>query len=488
MLFAFTSLSELQGMRGFDTFASLCCVRCVLLTLLYATTITLPALSQLPDITVSKTPEPETVSETVPTMFPHSADSRFWISGQMNFIFQTNTPFHAPYSGPQSFQPTYNSAISHVLTLYTGFQISRSAEVLLDFEEAGPQGLSRTLGLAGFPNLDAVKDPTLDQAPYLARVIYHQIFALSATSTEAARGPLSTFSELPEKRLEIRIGKFGMTDFFDTNAVGSDSHLQFMNWAVDQNGGWDFSADPRGYVWGVLAEYQSPKWGFRFAEALLPGPKNSDNLEWNLRKANTSTFEFELHRGFLPKKDGIIRFLSYINNGNLGIYRVANQQFLSGQVATPDLANHPEWVESKYGFGINFEQALSRSLILYGRLGWNNGKTESWSFTEIDQVFAGGIGAVGRLWHRRFDRAGIAFVSSGITSDHAAYLAYGGLGLVLGDGKLTYGRESLIESYYTGHIWRGLFVGPDIQYLVNPGYNRDRGPVIVPSFRIHLEL
>jgi high affinity Mn2+ porin len=447
------------------------------------------AFAQLPDITSGQRPEPEEgVGESVPTMFPHPAEGRYWVSGQMNFILQANAPFYAPYSGPQSLRPVLETTSSRVLTLYTGYQLSNSIEVLADAESASGLGLSQVHGVAGFPDLDSVKDTDLNATPYLARLMYHQVIALSPTKTENARNPLATFNELPTRRIEIRIGKFAVTDFFDTNSVGTDSHLQFMNWSVDQNGGWDFTADPRGYTWGIYTEYQSPKWGLRFAEALFPGPKLGDNLEWNLRKGNTSTFEFELHRGFLRKKDGIIRVLSYINNGNMGIYQYTNEQYLSGKSVPADIGEHPEWVTTKYGFGLNFEQVLTGNLVAYGRFGWNNGKTESWSFTEVDQVFSGGIGAAGRMWKRHYDRAGAAFVSNGITSEHARYLGDGGLGLVLGDGKLSYGRENIVESYYTAHIWRGLFVGPDFQLIVHPGYNTVRGPVFVPSFRFHVEL
>jgi len=454
-----------------------------LLGLLFA----LPAFAQLPDITAGQKPSPEEPVEAVPTIFPHP-EGRYWISGQMNFIFQANAPFYARYSGAQSFKPVYATTSSRILTLYTGFQINNSMELLADAESASGLGLSQVHGIAGFPDLDSVKDSDLTAAPYLARLMFHAVIPLGPTKTENASNPLSTFSELPTRRLEIRIGKFSMTDFFDTNAVGSDSHLQFMNWSVDQNGGWDFTADPRGYTWGIYTEYQSPAWGFRFAEALFPGPNLGDGLEWNLRKGNTSSFEFELHRGFLKKKDGIIRVLSYVNNGNMGTYQYANEQFLNGTVTTPDLADHPEWVTTKYGFGLNFEQVLTNDLVLYGRFGWNNGKTESWSFTEVDQVFSGGLGAAGRMWGRHFDRAGFAFVSNGITSEHAHYLGFGGLGLMLGDGKLSYARENLMEAYYTAHIWRGLFLGPDLQLIVHPGYNSVRGPVFVPSFRFHVEL
>lgn len=446
------------------------------------------AYAQLPDITAGQKPEPVTGDETATTMFQHPAEGRLWISGQMNFIYQANPPFHAQYSGDHSFKSRYDKAVGHVLTLYTGLQFTKSAEVLLDFEEAGGLGLSSALGIAGFTNLDAVRDATLSQAPYLSRVMYHQVFALSHDRSEASRGPLSTFSELPSRRLELRIGKFGITDFFDTNAIGSDSHLQFLNWAVDQNGAYDFTADSRGYTWGILTEYQSPRWGSRFAEALMPGPNNGGPLVWNLRKANTSNFEFELHRGLLPKRGGIVRLLSFINNANMGIYRYANQQYIEGKVPHPDISDHPLQVTTKYGFGINLEQTLTSNTTFYGRFGWNNGKTESWSFTEIDQTFSAGVGIFGHLWKRKNDRAGIAFASNGISRDHALYLAYGGVGFVLGDGGLKYGRENPIEGYYTAHIWRGIYLGPDLQYIVNPGYNQLRGPVLVPSFRLHVEL
>jgi hypothetical protein len=278
-----------------------------------------------------------------------------------------------------------------------------------------------------------------------------------------------------------------MSDFFDLNSVGSDSHLQFMNWAVDQNGGYDYAADTRGYTWGLILEYQSPQWGLRFCEALLPSVANGTDLVWNLRKANASNIEFELHRGFLPKKDGIIRLLTYINHANMGIYQVANEQYLAGLQVPPDITAHPRQVTTKYGFGINFEQVLTPNLVLFGRFGWNNGKTESWAYTEIDQTVQLGAGFAGRWWKRKYDRAGVAFVTNGISSEHARYLSFGGLGFILGDGGLTYGRENIFESYYTGHVWRGIYFGPDVQYIVNPGYNQVRGPVIVPSVRLHLE-
>ena len=217
------------------------------------------ALAQIPNVTVTQRPEANMPPDTTPlTMFPHLPEGRYWISGQANFIYQTNPPFDAEYSGPNSFKSRYDKANGRVLTLYTGAQLTKSIEVLFDVEETGGLGLSGALGLAGFTDLDAVRDPTLSEAPYVARVVYHQVFALGHSTVDGNRGPLSTFSRLPSKRIELRIGKFSITDFFDTNSVGSDSHLQFLNWSIDQNGAYDFTGDARGYTWGVHVEIPEP--------------------------------------------------------------------------------------------------------------------------------------------------------------------------------------------------------------------------------------
>jgi hypothetical protein len=459
----------------------------MLTTCLVLLLISVPGSAQLPDTTAGQRPVAETGDEAPTTMVPHFPEGRFWISGQNNAIFQAHPPFDAKYSGPHSFQTRYQEATGQVTTLYSGMQLGKSGEVLLDFEIASGLGLSGALGIAGFTNLDAVRDATLSDAPYLSRVMYHYVFALSHDNPEASRGPLSTFSHMPSRRLELRVGRFGITDFFDTNSVGGDSHLQFLNWSVDQNGAYDFTGDSRGYTWGVYAEYQSPKWGVRFAEALMPGPQNGGPLVWNLRKANTSNLELELHRAVVPKKDGAVRLLVYLNHANMGVYSYAIDQYLAGKVTQPDIDNHPFHVTSKTGFGVNAEQAVSSAITLYTRFGWNDGKTESWLFTEIDHTGSGGADAQGRLWKRANDRTGIAFAINGISKDHARYLELGGLGFVLGDTQLKYAREDVFEAHYTAHVWRGMYVGPDLQYIVNPGYNQARGPVFVPSFRLHTE-
>lgn len=421
------------------------------------------------------------------SMVPHFKDTRFWLSGQANFIFQTHPDFPAAYSGTHSLGPDYEKATSRVLTLYTGVRFNNSTELLVDIEEAGGEALSQGFGLAGNTDLDIVRNPSLSKAPYLGRGMIHKVFALSKDKIENQRTYLSLFDELPRRRLEIRFGKFSMPDFFDMNSVGTDTHFQFINWSVDNNGAWDYAADTRGYTVGVVADYEDRNWGFRFGEALMPKVANGIDLVWRPWQVHAENYEYELRHGFIPRKAGVVRLLGYMNSANMGIYRDANTQFAEGLVKIPDITNHPWQVTHKYGFGVNLEQDLSRYFTAYARWGWDNGRTESFAYTEIDSTFNQGVRANGALWHRKQDRAGVAFVSNGIKRDHQVYLADGGLGFLLGDGALTYGRENIVESYYTVHVWRGIYFAPGVQHLNNPGYNRDRGPVVVPSLRAHVE-
>jgi hypothetical protein len=442
----------------------------------------------LPDPSYVTDPPPD---DSIESMLPHFKNSRFWLSGQANFIFQTHPPFRADYSGTNSLSPNYEKATSRVMTLYTGVRLNNSTELLFDLEEAGGAALSTGLGLAGNTDLDIVRNPSLNKAPYPARAMIHKVFALSDDKVENHRSALSLLDELPRRRLEIRFGKFSMPDFFDVNSVGTDTHFQFINWTTDNNAAYDYAADTRGYTVGATADYEDRNWGFRFAEALLPKVANGVDLVWRPWQVHAENFEYELRHGIIPKKPGVIRLLAYTNYANMGIYRDAIAQFENHTTPTPEsipeITNHPWHITRKYGFGINLEQNLTRYLTAFARFGWDNGKTESFAYTEVDQTFAEGLGASGAWWHRKQDRAGLAFVSNAIKKDHQAYLADGGLGFLLGDGRLNYGRENILETYYTVHVWRGIYLAPGLQHINNPGYNRDRGPVLVPSFRAHIE-
>jgi high affinity Mn2+ porin len=450
------------------------------------------ATAQQPEVseqsnTPTVSPADPSSDDATESMFPHFKDTHFWLSGQANFIFQAHPSFPAPYSGLHSLSPNYEKATSRVLTLYTGVRLNNSTELLADIEEAGGAALTEGFGLAGNTDLDIVRNPLLSKAPYLSRAVIHKVIALSSDKIANARNYLSLFEELPRRRLELRLGKFSMPDFFDLNSVGSDTHFQFLNWTTDNNGAWDYAADTRGYTVGLTADFEDRNWGFRFAEALMPKVANGIDLVYKPWQVHAENFEYERRHGLIPRKDGVVRLLAYTNSANMGIYRDAVANFEDGLTPVPDITAHPWHITRKYGFGINLEQNLTHYLTAFARFGWDNGKTESFAYTEVDQTFVEGIGAQGAWWHRKQDRAGFAFVSNAIKKDHQMYLADRGLGFLLGDGALNYGRENIAEVYYTAHIWRGIYLAPGLQHINNPGYNRDRGPVVVPTFRAHVE-
>jgi hypothetical protein len=420
-------------------------------------------------------------------MFPHPDDTRWWISGQVNVVFQAHPPFEARYSGPNSLRPHGEHATSRVLTLYTGFALTRTTEVFADVEEAGGRGISDALGLAGYTNLDVVRNPTIGEAPYLARLMVRQMVPLSDRMEKADRDGSNLATQVSERRLEFRAGKFSAADFFDVNGVGSDSHLQFLNWTIDNNGAYDYAADTRGYSWGLIAEYESPKWAARFGEMLMPKVANGPDLEWNIRKARAENIEFDFRPALLGAHKTVIRLLSFVNHANMGTYQHAIARYRDGIDPRPIIENTRVQGTVKYGFGLNLEQELPRQIRAYGRFGWNEGQHESFAYTEVDQTTSGGADIALKRLHRPLDRWGTALVSNGISRPHQEYLRLGGLGFLLGDGNLTYGRENILETYYTLHIWRGAFFAFDLQRIWNPGYNRDRGPVIVPGLRVHLD-
>ena len=421
------------------------------------------------------------------SFFDHSGESRVWLSGQINIIHQQNPSFFAKYSGPNSFISEREKATSRVLTLYTGVRVTHSTDILFDVESAGGQGLSGAFGLAGFVNLDVVRNPTLGSTPYVARLLLHQTIALSDEKAMTDPTFLSLASERPEKRIEIYAGKMTIPDFFDLNSVGSDSHLQFMNWAVDNNAAFDYAADTRGYTFGFVAEFYDRNYALRFGEMLMPKVANGLDLDWNLARARGQNIEWEWRPAIWRDRPSTVRLLSFLNVANMGNYRQAIHNYQAGLDPTPDITDYRRQGRHKYGFGLNLEQVVREGWRVFARLGWSDGHNESFAYTEVDRHLSVGGDVRGRKWKRPEDKVGSAFLLNGISGDHQTYLALGGLGFLLGDGALTYGRETIWETYYNLHLWRGAYIGGDVQRIWNPGYNRDRGPATVFGLRLHIE-
>jgi high affinity Mn2+ porin len=449
--------------------------------------------------TASSTAKPGEQGEPL-TMFPHSQTAPWFVAGQANIIFQAHPGFHSSYQGPNSFRNGGEYKTSLLGTLYLGYQLGRgirgetptwseryNTDFITDFESSGGRGLSQALGLAGFTNLDVVRNPNLGSKPYVARVEFHQTVGFTNEKTEVERGPISLATEAPVRRLELRLGKMSLPDVLDINDVLSDSHQQFTNWTVDNNGAWDYAADTRGYTYAGVIEYQDRDWAARYMLAAMPVVANGIDLDWAFSRARGQNWEFELRHGLWPRRKGTQRVLAFVNDAHMGNYRESVARYVEHIDPTPDIHKTERFGAVKYGFGYNVEQQVTEHLRAAGRFGWNEGQHESFAYTEVDQTVLLGADYDGAQWGRKNDKVGLAFVSNAIKKDHQNYLADGGLGFLLGDGRLNYGRETIEEAYYNSHTWRGLYLALGLTHINNPGYNRDRGPVWVPSVRCHLE-
>jgi high affinity Mn2+ porin len=436
---------------------------------------------------VKQSIEDQSDDQESPAIFQkHLIDDRVWISGQSNFIYQAHTPFHSPYSGPNSFRGYGQAVVSRTLTLYTGVRLLRFTELVANFDEAGGRGLSDGLGVAAYVNADAI-DPTVGRSVYLSRSFVHHTVALTADRIDEDPNPFYLQPSIPRRRLEFTFGKMSLLDFFDVNEVGSDTHLQFTNLAIGNNGIYEVPGDSHGFTVAAMATYQGPKIGFRFAEALLPKFSAAGGLDYNIRHVHSDNFQFDYSTYTIQSYATHLRLLAFVNHANLGNYHEANDAYLDGSDATPDITAHRHPGTAKTGFGVNFEQELPANFRVFFRAGWNDGNYESFIFSEMNNTVSFGADLSGDAWHRKTDRLGSAFVNSGLSQDHREYLGLGGLGFMLGDGGLKYGRESVSETYYTAHVKGGLYLAALLSFVNNPGFNRDRGPVVVPGFRVHVD-
>jgi carbohydrate-selective porin OprB len=237
-----------------------------------------------------------------------------------------------------------------------------------------------------------------------------------------------------------------------------------------------------------MAEYNDRSWSIRYGLFAMPTVANGIDMDWAFSRAHAQNGEFELRHSFVAKRKGTTRILFYANRAHMGVYREAVNAYLAGPRTTPpDITLHEHLSALKYGFGYNAEQEITENLRVFARFGWNEGQHESFAYTEVDQTVEGGADYAGARWHRSVDKIGLAVVSNAIKRDHQNYLRLGGLGFLLGDGNLRYGRENIVEGYYNWHAWRGLFYAVDVQHIGNPGYNRDRGPAWVGSVRAHVD-
>lgn len=408
-------------------------------------------------------------------------EKRFSIHGQATVVSQGNWPFPSPYAGPNSLQSILNYRTTMTGTLFLGAKVWEGGAVFFNPEIAGGTGLSGTLGIGGFPNGEATRVGQIAPTPYIARLFFRQTIGLGGETEKVEDAPNQIAGERDSHRLTFTIGKVPAPDFFDNNTYSHDPRTQFLNWALMYNSAWDYPANVRGYDYGGCLELDMKTWAIRYGIFGEPTEANGAEIDPHFLRANAQALEFE-RRYEVNDHPGKIRLLSYLNNAHMGNYRVA----LRDMPVQPDITTTRAY-RVKYGFGVNWEQEITKELGVFGRLGWNDDHTESWAFTEIGATAAIGMLLKGKCWSRPQDQVGLAYVCNDLSNGHRRYLEAGGLGFILGDGHLTYGTENILEGYYNWELRKGIYVTFDVQGVANPGYNRDRGPVAIAAIRVHME-
>ena len=402
---------------------------------------------------------------------------------QQTVITQYKPAFNAPYSGQNSLSPNAETQSSITSTLFGAARLWKGAEAFFNPEISGGAGLSKTLGIAGFPNGETFRVGGVQNKIYIARLYLKQSFEWGKDK-DTVEDDLNQLGGLKSKRyFSFAIGKFGMADFFDNNNFSHDPRTQFMNWALMDNAAWDYPANTRGYTLGTTAELGQPGWTLRFALTMVVTQANSSTWDAKIDKANTETIEFE-KRYSLSGQKGTLRILTFLNNGKFGNYKLA----ISQNPAAPNVDSTQAYGRHKYGFGINADQYLTKDFGVFAKASYNDGRTETWFFTEIDRSLTFGGVLKGTSWKRSDDDLGLAFIVNGLSSDHKDYLAAGGYGFLIGDGKLNYSPEMIAELYYKINAYqKKVWLTPDYQFILHPAYNADRGPVNVLGIRAHVE-
>ena len=404
---------------------------------------------------------------------------------QATSIGDEHGTFYAPYSGPLSLQNYPEHDVSLTTTLFFDWRVEQNTQIIFNPEIAGGRGFSGVDGFADPPNgeLPRVASPT--PKPYIARLLIQHDFGFGSEKEHFESDENQLGGERPMTRYSIYAGRFSLADYFDDNAYAHDPRTQFMAWANMYNGAWDYPADVRGYTWGIVQEFHTKWWSFRYGIAAEPRVANGPQFDRRVFRDHGQVAEVE-RRWSIRGREGALRVLGYANRAQAGTYAEA-LKIAEETHATPSVVATRKPGTLKYGTGVSFDQAITPDLGVFSRLGWNDGKTESFAFTAIDRLASGGVWLKGRRWHRKDDVVASALTVGGISGVHAEYLAHGGLDFLIGDGTLSYAPEYVWESYYNARLFPGMFAGPDFQHDTNLAYNHARGPVWIYSFRLHIE-
>ena len=414
---------------------------------------------------------------------PGATEESWAVHGQMTNVTQGHRRFRSPYASTNSLVANGRTEETTDATLYAGVRLWRGAELWLNPELDQGFGLSNTVGVAGFPSGEAYKVGA--NTPYfrLPRAFLRQTIALGPEDDPVAGAANQLAGPGAADKVVLTLGKFSVTDIFDTNTYAHDPRSDFLNWSIIDAGPFDYAADSWGFTFGAAAEWSSGAWTWRggvFQLSKVPNGKVAGiHFDQYMLVA-----EAERRYG-TQGLEGKIKLLVFINRGRMGSYRDAVQLAeASGSVPDTSLVRRRS---SRSGATLNVEQAMAADIGVFARIGFNAGSKEAYEFTEINNSVAAGLSLKGSVWRRSDDTIGVAFVSNGLSAAARDYFAAGGIGILIGDGRLSYGREKIAEAFYALRLHPHLVVSFDAQRIVHPAYNRDRGPVTTFALRTHAE-
>jgi high affinity Mn2+ porin len=424
---------------------------------------------------------PGSNSRTLKSDLTDPESDRWEIHGQSTYLGQGYPAFRAPYTGTNSLTPARQAQATWSNSLYLNARLWEGGEVYYNPELLQGFGLSDTVGLAGFASGEAQKS----NFPYphynTSRLYVRQTFGFGGEQEELASAQQQLAGKADVNRLTLQAGKFSVGDVFDGNAYAKDTRRDFMNWSIWAPGAFDYAADKLGLTYGMTAEFNQKNWALRGGYFMMGAQSNSNNFDTQVFRRGQYVAELET-RYSLFSRPGKLRTIGWVSSANSGSYRdTLNDPALNLDIALTRTGR------LKYGYVFNVEQSVTDDIGLFGRWSWNNGKTEIMSFTDIDASLSLGTSIKGTKWGRPDDTIGIAGAFNALSRDHRDFIAAGGLGPLIGDGQLNYRKERILETYYAYAVTKAITVTADYQFVTNPAYNADRGPVHVFSGRLHGE-
>ena len=405
------------------------------------------------------------------------------LHAQATFTEQYHPAFTSPYRGTNSLDPGSLGKETFDFTFFGGVRLWDGGEAYINPEIDQGFGLSDTLGAAGFPSGEAYKVGEAEPYFRLQRLFFRQSFDLGGDVENIAPAANQLGGARAADALVITAGKFAVVDIFDTNDYAHDPRGDFLNWALIDSGAFDYAADSWAYTYGVAVEWTQGWWTWRNGLFDLSRVPNERELVRGLSEYEYVS-EFEA-RTALWDQPGKIKLLGYFNRGRMGDYN-ASVALANATGTLPDTAlmRAPA---TRPGAALNLQQQVSDELGAFARLSLDDGSKEAYEFTEINRSLAAGLALKGVAWDRKDDTVGLAFVVNGISKSAQSYFADGGLGLLIGDGRLPhYGSEDIVETYYRAALSDWLGADLDYQFIANPAYNRDRGPVSVIGAQLHV--